>query len=291
MKANKECSTKKQTTKNKAMTSTLKESTLRTWVDESFIDQRFNQKSNLQVEKVCQKIITNFDYTQKHAQDTEPSVSDKKRRGKRWSTERWLEEIIEKFDVQFKDFISISFHKPNKDIINQYLDAGHIKNVILDFFYKKNRPVNKIKIWIIVEREGMFFRQGKNLELEPIFTGDLHFHILMERVDLDWWLATKNRDITLKKKHLHNFYKGHFPTKEQLMRETLINHLKQKVHKIPKSKQGVDIRDFGEIKKRIHYVNKSLSSVEFDKWEHIDFENSDLPVCPLTRPINLIHSK
>ena len=291
MKANKECSTKKQTTKNKAMTSTLKESTLRTWVDESFIDQRFNQKSNLQVEKVCQKIITNFDYTQKHAQDTETSVSDKKRRGKRWSTERWLEEMIEKFDVQFQDFISISFHKPNKDIINQYLDAGHIKNVILDFFYKKNRPVNKIKIWIIVEREGMFFRQGKNLELEPIFTGDLHFHILMERVDLDWWLATKNRDITLKKKHIHNFYKGHFPTKEQLMRETLINHLKQKVHKIPKSKQGVDIRDFGEIKKRIHYVNKSLSSVEFDKWEHIDFEHSDLPVCPLTRPINLIHSK
>ena len=291
MKANKECSTKKQTTKNKAMTSTLKESTLRTWVDESFIDQRFNQKSNLQVEKVCQKIITNFDYTQKHAQDTEPSVSDKKRRGKRWSTERWLEEMIEKFDVQFQDFISISFHKPNKDIINQYLDAGHIKNVILDFFYKKNRPVNKIKIWIIVEREGMFFRQGKNLELEPIFTGDLHFHILMERVDLDWWLATKNRDITLKKKNLLEFYRGNFPTKEQIMRETLINHLKQKVHKIPKSKQGVDIRDFGEIKKRIHYVNKSLSSVEFDKWEHIDFEHSDLPVCPLTRPINLIHSK
>ena len=272
------------------MTSNLKESTLRTWVDESFIDQRFNQKSNLQVEKVCQKIITNFDFTEGHAQNTEISVGHKKRRGKRWSTERWLEEIIEKFDVQFKDFISISFHKPNKDIINQYLDAGHIKNVILDFFYKKNRPVNKIKIWIIVEREGMFFRQGKNLELEPIFTGDLHFHILMERVDLDWWLATKNRDITLKKKHLHNFYKGYFPTKEQLMRETLINHLKQKVHKIPKSKQGVDIRDFGALKKRFHYLHKSLSSVEFDKWEYIDFEHSDLPVCPLTRPINLIHS-
>ena len=273
------------------MTSNLKESTLRTWVDESFIDQRFKQKSNLHMEEVCQKIITNFDFTQKHAQDTETSVSDKKRRGKRWSTERWLEEMIEKFDVHFQDFISISFHKPNKDIINQYLDAGHIKNVILDFFYKRNRPVNKIKIWIIVEREGMFFRQGKNLELEPIFTGDLHFHILMERVDLDWWLATKNRDITLKKKNLLEFYRGNFPTKEQIMRETLINHLKQKVHKIPKSKQGVDIRDFGEIKKRIHYVNKSLSSVEFDKWEHIDFEHSDLPVCPLTRPINLIHSK
>ena len=159
------------------MTSNLKESTLRTWVDESFIDQRFKQKSNLHMEEVCQKIITNFDFTQKHAQDTETSVSDKKRRGKRWSTERWLEEIIEKFDVQFKDFISISFHKPNKDIINQYLDAGHIKNVILDFFYKRNRPVNKIKIWIIVEREGMFFRQGKNLELDhSIFS--IHFYLV-----------------------------------------------------------------------------------------------------------------
>ena len=47
-------------------------------VDESFIDQRFKQKSNLHMEEVCQKIITNFDFTQKHAQDTETSVSDKK---------------------------------------------------------------------------------------------------------------------------------------------------------------------------------------------------------------------
>ena len=121
------------------------------------------------MEEVCQKIITNFDFTQKHAQDTETSVSDKKRRGKRWSTERWLEEIIEKFDVQFKDFISISFHKPNKDIVDQSLLGKHIKKVILDFFYKKNKPKNMINIWIFIEREGMFFRQGKNLEKEPIF--------------------------------------------------------------------------------------------------------------------------
>ena len=53
----------------------------------------------------------------------------------------------------------------------------------------------------------------------------------------------------------------------------------------------VIIRDFGEIKKRVHYVNKSLSSVEFDKWEHIDFSNSDLPCCPVKRPLNHIHSK
>ena len=58
----------------------------------------------------------------------------------------------------------------------------------------------------------------------------------------------------------------------------------QKVHKIPKSKQGVDIRDFGAIKKRIHYVNQSLSSVEFNKWEHIDFEYSDVSICPIDKP-------
>jgi len=70
------------------------------------------------------------------------------------------------------------------------------------------------------------------------------------------------------------------------MRETLINHLQKNIWRCPKSNQGVDIRDFGEIKKRVHYVNKSLSSVEFDKWEHIDFSNSDLP-----RPLTHIHSK
>ena len=202
--------------------------------------------------------------------------------------------MIKEFDIEFKDFITIIFHKSNKNIVDQSKLGYHIKKVILDFFQNKNKPENMINLWIFVELERMFFRQGKNLELEPIFTGDLHFHILMERVDLDWWLATKNRDITLKKRHLHNFYTGHFPTKEQLMRETLINHLTQKVHKIPKSKKGLDIRNFEEIKKRIHCVNKSLSSVEFDKWEHIDFLNSDLPCCPVKRPIgktNRIDSK
>ena len=78
------------------------------------------------------------------------------------------------------------------------------------------------------------------------------------------------------------------------MRESLINHLKRNVISIGSSNQAVIIKDSGETKKRIHYVNKALSSVEFDKWEHIDFLNSDLPCCPLKRPIgktNRIDSK
>ena len=32
------------------------------------------------------------------------------------------------------------------------------------------------------------------------------------------------------------------------------------------------------MEKRIHYLNKSLdfNNLDFDKWQHIDFENSDI---------------
>jgi len=36
------------------------------------------------------------------------------------------------------------------------------------------------------------------------------------------------------------------------------------------------MRRVGDIQKRIQYVNKSLNTLDFDKWEHIDFQNSDL---------------
>ena len=257
----------------------------KTWTDESLKDPNFKEKLINPKGKVCPELkVIKFDKRRK--------IPNKKHN--RRSTESWLEEMTREFDIKFKDFISISFHRPNKDIVDQSLLGKHIKKVILDFFYKNNKPENMINIWIFVEREGMFFRQGKNLEKEPIFNGQLHLHILLERVDLDWWFSTKNRDITIKKRHIHNFYRGYFPTKLELMRESLINHLKRNVKKIGSSKQAVDIKDSGETKKRIHYVNKSLSSVEFDKWEHIDFLNSDLPCCPVKRPIgktNRIDSK
>ena len=112
----------------------------------------------------------------------------------------------------------------------------------------------------------------------------------MERVDPDWWMSRNNRKITINKTTIRKLLDGESSTLE-MMREALKNHLRHKVWRFPKSYQGADIRDIGEIKKRVHYVNKALSSVEFDKWEHIDFENSDLPVCPLRKPKELIHSK
>ena len=41
----------------------------------------------------------------------------------------------------------------------------------------------------------------------------------------------------------------------------------------------------------IIYVNNLLSNLDFNNWEYIDFENSDLPICPLRKPKELIHSK
>ena len=202
---------------------------------------------------------------------------------KRWSTERWLKTMSEQENFEFKDFITISYRHPRKDIIDQYFDNAHIKRVILDFFYPNRKPTNRIRLWIFAERQEMFFRQGKNPHLELIKGGDLHTHILMERIDPQKWITSRNRKITINKSSLNALFRGEYSI-EELMNESLINHLKRNIWRVGKSNQSIDIRDIKDHKKRIHYTNKSLSSFEFDKWEHIDFENSDLNICPIKKP-------
>ncbi len=63
---------------------------------------------------------------------------------------------------------------------------------------------------------------------------------------------------------------------DDVITEALTNHLQRHIRKLGKGKQSVDWRAMGEIKKRVHYVNKSLASINFNNWEHVDFENSDL---------------
>ena len=210
-----------------------------------------------------------------------------------WSTERsdfdrWLNELIVQENICFEEYLTISFHRPRQFIVDQYLDNAHIRNVILDFFYKNTKPNKKIRIWFFVEREGMFFSQGKNPKLEAIRDGNLHIHIFMELIDIDNWLDTKSRNITIKKKTISKLLKGEI-SKRELMRESLINHLKRNVWRCPNSKQGIKLIDIGEAKKRVHYQSKALSSVEFANYEHLDFENSDLPICPLNKPKIQIH--
>ena len=41
-------------------------------------------------------------------------------------------------------------------------------------------------------------------------------------------------------------------------------------------KKSTNHKKIGDFETRLHYVNKSLDKLDFDGWEHIDIENSDL---------------
>ena len=179
---------------------------------------------------------------------------------KRKTTEEWLQEIIDKERLRFRYFITLSFNKAQRNEIIQYLDNKHIKKVILDFFYPNKKPNNRIRIWFFVEKH---------------LSGNLHLHILMEGMDGLTWLRKNNRRISLSKKTLFNIVARDF-SMDDVITEALTNHLQSYVRRLGTGRQSVDMRSIGNIKKRVHYINKSLSSVDFNKWEHIDFQNSDL---------------
>ena len=179
---------------------------------------------------------------------------------KRKTTEEWLEEVKEKQGIRFRYFLTLSFNKAQTSLIDQYLDNRHIKNVILAFFYPNRRPKDRIRLWFFCERHA---------------TGDLHLHILMEGIHCLEWLKKNNRKITIRKNTLHDIVCRDF-SMEEVMIEALTHHLQGFIKRLGTGKQGVDMRRVGDIQKRIQYVNKSLNTLDFDKWEHIDFQNSDL---------------
>ena len=178
---------------------------------------------------------------------------------KRRSTESWLRNEIENEDIKFKYFITLTFNRAQTSLINQYLDNKHIKNVILSFFYPRKKPNDRIKVWIFVERHQK---------------GTLHLHLLMEGMDGLTWLMKNNRKIQISKRTLFDVIASDYSI-DDLITEALTNHLQTHIRKLGTSKQSVDCRKIGNIQKRVHYVNKSLDSIDFDGWEHIDFENSD----------------
>ena len=179
---------------------------------------------------------------------------------KRIATEEWLQGIIDKEDLRFRYFLTLSFNRGQTSEINQYLDNKHIKKVILDFFYPNKKPDKRIRIWFFLERH---------------LSGKLHLHILLESMDGLSWLLSNNRKVTLKKSTIYQILCDDISI-DDLITETLTNHLQAYILKLGKGKQAVDIRKIGDIKKRVQYINKSLTSIDFDGWRHIDFENSDL---------------
>ena len=96
---------------------------------------------------------------------------------------------------KFKYFLTLSFYKPQRCIINQYLDNEHIKKVILDFFYPNKKPKNRIRFWLFVEKHK---------------DGGLGLHIPMAKMDEMEWLSKRNRKIEIRKSTLLRLVQGDF---------------------------------------------------------------------------------
>ena len=179
---------------------------------------------------------------------------------KRKTTEAWLKGLAKERGFKFRYFLTLSFYKPQRCIINQYLDNEHIKKVILDFFYPNKKPKNRIRFWLFVEKHK---------------DGDLHLHVLMEGMDEMEWLSKRNRKISIRKSTILDLIQGRQSIGEMML-ESLAHHMKRWVFRLGHGKQSFNAKDIGVVDWRIEYLNKSLDSWDFNGWEHIDVENSDM---------------
>ena len=188
--------------------------------------------------------------------------SNSARLSARHATETWLHGKVETMSLNFHYFLTLSFAFGSQSTIKQYLDNKHIKKVILDFFYPYGKkPKDRIRLWFFVERH---------------LSRNLHLHILMERPDGISWLMGQNRKITLSKNTLFGIIADDDYHLDDVMSECLTNHLKTYVKKLGDGKKSTNHKKIGDFETRLHYVNKSLDKLDFDGWEHIDIENSDL---------------
>ena len=181
-------------------------------------------------------------------------------------TVQFLSECIKSQDIDFKFFMTLSYYSPVYTMCDIVKEQKHIKNVILKYFYN-NIPKDRMRLWFFMERHR---------------SHAYHSHILIEGVDdmirnrFFGYNSTANSNIIL-----HTTDKM-----DSVILDGLERHLKKYVKRLGTGGDAVDIRDIGDIEKRLGYVNKEMRAgiqdialegwTEKGLWDHLDVQNSDM---------------
>jgi hypothetical protein len=191
-------------------------------------------------------------------------------------TVQFLKERIAECDIQFKYFITMSYYSPVYTIGDMIKENKHVKMVMLKYFYN-NIPNNKIRIWFFVEKHA---------------SSAYHSHILMEGLDdriRMRYCERNNKIFTYSIDRITSTNNIIMNTDEDLDEEIMDGlraHLQEKVKRLGKGSGSLDIRDAGDIDRRLGYVNKEMryginelaleGYTDKGLWDHIDWMNSDM---------------
>lgn len=182
-------------------------------------------------------------------------------------TVQFLQQCIRSSAIDFRYFMTLSYYSPVYTMDDMVKEHKHIKNVILKYFYN-NIPKDRMRLWFFMERNRSHHAY--------------HSHVLLEGVDdiirnrFFGYDSTANSNIIL-----HTTDKM-----DSVILDGLERHMRKHVKRLGTGGDAVDIRDIGDIEKRLGYVNKEMRNgirdialegwTEKGLWDHIDIYNSDM---------------
>lgn len=187
-------------------------------------------------------------------------------------TVQFLKERIAEQDIQFKYFITMSYYSPVYTIGDMIKENKHVKMVMLKYFYN-NIPSNRIRIWIFIEKHA---------------SSAYHSHILMEGLDdrIRMRYCERNDILFIPNGITDNIIKYTDENLDEEIMDGLRVHLQENVKRLGKGSGAVDIREIGDIDRRLGYVNKEMryginelaleGYTDKGLWDHIDWMNSDM---------------
>lgn len=187
-------------------------------------------------------------------------------------TVQFLKERIAECDIQFKYFITMSYYSPVYTIGDMIKENKHVKMVMLKYFYN-NIPSNRIRIWFFIEKHA---------------SSAYHSHILMEGLDdrIRDRYCERNSILFIPTGSTDNIIKYTDEDLDEEIMDGLRVHLQEKVQRLGKGSGSLDIRDIGDLTKRLGYVNKEMryginelaleGYTDKGLWDHIDWMNSDM---------------